>query len=167
MKNDSAAKNKKGEKHEEKGSSDKRYQVEYNREKWDIWLKGCITNDLTCMVVDLIPGSYYRFRVRTINDDGVSEPSPVSEPIFLGAPIEDEVFGLPGGNYPKENHGGPGGRGGRLFNYGHSKPTRRHLSWDNIDTSAVATATTTSMTTMTANESSIPEEDANKSFQGQ
>ncbi len=35
----------------------------------------------------------------------VSEPGPESDPIFLGTPVEDEVFGLPSGNYPKETSG--------------------------------------------------------------
>ena len=36
--------------------SEKRYQVEYNREKWDIWLKGRLTSDLKCTIGDLVPG---------------------------------------------------------------------------------------------------------------
>ena len=75
---------------------DLKYQVEYNREKWDIWLKGRVTGDLEATVTDLIPGSYYRFRVRTVTETGTSEPGAISEQVFLGAPMEDEVFGLPG-----------------------------------------------------------------------
>ena len=62
-------------------------------------LRGCIVRDSNCVLSDLIPGSYYRFRVRAVTKNGiVSEPGPESEPIFLGAPLEDEVFGLPGIN---------------------------------------------------------------------
>ena len=146
---------------------EKRYQVEYNREKWDIWLKGRITSDLKCTIGDLVPGSYYRFRVRTVTDDGVSEAGPESEPVFLGAPVEDEVFGLPGGNYPKEglNRNGRG----RVFNYGHSKPSRRQRSYDHLDSSVTANTETT--TSPPALEPLEAEEDgssvdASKSFQG-
>lgn len=151
--------------------NDKRYQVEYNREKWDIWLKGRITSDLTCTIGDLVPGSYYRFRVRAVSDDGVSEPGPESEPVFLGAPLEDEVFGLPGGNYPKENLNRNGMGRGRVFNYGNSKSTRRQRSWDNLETSTAANIGTTADTLTSTNEPSNTEEetstvDASKSFQG-
>jgi hypothetical protein len=151
---------------------EKRYQVEYNREKWDIWLKGRITSDLKCTIGDLVPGSYYRFRVCTVTDDGVSEPGPESEPVFLGAPVEDEVFGLPGGNYPKEglNRNGIGGRG-RVFNYGNSKPSRRQRSYDHLDTSLAANVEVNALPLTSANEASDTEEDisavdASKSFQG-
>lgn len=50
----------------------------------------------------MFPGSYYRFRVRTVCKSGISEPSKATDRIFIGRPQEDEVFGLPGGNYPKE-----------------------------------------------------------------
>ena len=145
--------------------SEKRYQVEYNREKWDIWLKGRLTSDLKCTIGDLVPGSYYKFRVRTVTDDGVSEPGPESEQVFLGAPVEDEVFGLPGGNYPKEglNRNGIGGRG-RVFNYGNSKPSRRQRSFDHLDSSNAANRPSA------PEPSEIEEEsgnvDATKSFQG-
>jgi hypothetical protein len=36
---------------------------------------------------------------------GISEPSRPSEAVFIGRPLEDELFGLPGGNYPKERPG--------------------------------------------------------------
>ena len=32
---------------------------------------------------------------------GLSGPSGESDSVFLGEPPEDELFGLPGGNYPK------------------------------------------------------------------
>ena len=45
----------------------------------------------------------FHSRIRAVTKNGVvSEPGPHSVPVFLGDPIEDEVFGLPGGNYPKE-----------------------------------------------------------------
>lgn len=85
---------------------DIQYQVEYNRETWDIWLKGCLTKQLSCTLGDLFPGSYYRFRIRSVCKTGISQPSVPTERIFIGRPEEDEVFGLPGGNYPKDgkNH---------------------------------------------------------------
>ena len=61
-----------------------------------------MTKQLSCTLKDLIPGSYYRFRIRSVCKSGISEPSKPSERIFIGRPLEDEVFGLPGGNYPKE-----------------------------------------------------------------
>ena len=151
--------------------SEKRYQVEYNREKWDIWLKGRVTSDLKCTIGDLVPGSYYRFRVRTVTDDGVSEPGPQSEPVFLGAPVEDEVFGLPGGNYPKESMNRNGFGRGRVHNYGNSKPSRRQRSWDHLDSSLTANTETTTLPLTSPNEAFDEEEDkptadANKSFQG-
>ena len=53
--------------------------------------------------------------------------------IFLGRPLEDEVFGLPGGNYPKE-------RGHRnLFHYGSGMKAKRFSSLDKVDSSGAAT----------------------------
>ena len=124
-----------------------------------------MTSDLKCTIGDLVPGSYYKFRVRTVTDDGVSEPGPESEQVFLGAPVEDEVFGLPGGNYPKEglNRNGIGGRG-RVFNYGNSKPSRRQRSFDHLDSSNAANRPSA------PEPSEIEEEsgnvDATKPFQG-
>ncbi len=99
--------------------------------------QGCITSETTCKLTDLFPGSYYGFRVRTLTKCGrISEPSPSSERVFIGTdnlrsshssrlyhflypcqgmPLEDELFGLPGGNYPKER---PSGKPGKLFQYG-------------------------------------------------
>lgn len=54
--------------------------------------------------MDLFPGSYYRFRIKSVSKNGISEPSKPSERVFIGRPLEDELFGLPGGNYPKERH---------------------------------------------------------------
>ena len=55
--------------------------------------------------LDLVPGSYYKFRVRTHTESlGLSAPSGESDSVFLGEPPEDELFGLPGGNYPKSQH---------------------------------------------------------------
>ena len=54
---------------------------------------------------DLVPGSYYKFRVRTHTESlGLSAPSGESDSMFLGEPPEDELFGLPGGNYPKSQN---------------------------------------------------------------
>ena len=83
--------------------------------------QGCLTKQLSCQLKDLFPGSYYRFRVRTVCKSGISEPSNATDRIFIGRPQEDEVFGLPGGNYPKEmTH-----QSRNLFQYGsgikHSK----------------------------------------------
>ena len=163
--------NKKKIKKQATEEGEKRYQVEYNREKWDIWLKGRITSDLKCTIGDLVPGSYYRFRVCTVTDDGVSEPGPESEPVFLGAPVEDEVFGLPGGNYPKESLNRNGVGRGRVFNYGNSKPSRRQRSWDHLDTSLSANVEVNALPLTSANEALDTEEDtsdvdASKSFQG-
>ena len=44
---------------------------------------------------------------------------------FLGRPLEDEVFGLPGGNYPKE-----AGRSRNLFHYGSGMHKKRFSSLD-------------------------------------
>ena len=35
---------------------------------------------------------------------GLSGPSGESDSVFLGEPPEDELFGLPGGNYPKSQN---------------------------------------------------------------
>ena len=61
---------------------------------------------MSCTLGDLFPGSYYRFRIRSVCKTGISQPSVPTERIFIGRPEEDEVFGLPGGNYPKDgkNH---------------------------------------------------------------
>ena len=61
-----------------------------------------MTKQLSCQLTDLFPGSFYRFRIRTACKSGISEPSKATERIFIGRPQEDELFGLPGGNYPKE-----------------------------------------------------------------
>ena len=128
---------------------DLKYQVEYNREKWDIWLKGRVTGDLEATVTDLIPGSYYRFRVRTVTETGTSEPGAISEQVFLGAPVEDEVFGLPGGNYPKESSQLAGQTSSKVFSS--SRPSRpRHLSWNHVDNCEGATVTTAAAATTTA-----------------
>ena len=83
--------------------------------------QGCLTKQLSCQLKDLFPGSYYRFRVRSVCKSGISQPSKATDRIFIGRPQEDEVFGLPGGNYPKEmTH-----QSRNLFQYGsgikHSK----------------------------------------------
>jgi len=57
----------------------------------------------------------------------VSEPGPESEPVFLGTPLEDEVFGLPGNNYPKETSGG------RLVHFGSCRNSKHFGSYSNLD----------------------------------
>ena len=83
-------------------------------------LQGCLTKQLSCTLGDLFPGSYYRFRIRSVCKTGISEPSKPTERIFIGRPEEDEVFGLPGGNYPKEGgkHESRRGANSNLFHYG-------------------------------------------------
>ena len=76
-------------------------------------LQGCLTKQLSCTLGDLFPGSYYRFRIRSVCKTGISQPSEPTERIFIGRPEEDEVFGLPGGNYPKEHQ-----KQNNLFHYG-------------------------------------------------
>ena len=45
---------------------------------------------------DLVPGSYYKFRVRTHTESlGLSAPSGESDSVFLGEPPEDEPAPLP------------------------------------------------------------------------
>ena len=58
---------------------------------------------------------------------------------FLGRPLEDEVFGLPGGNYPKE-----AGRSRNLFHYGSGMHKKRFSSLDKETSSSVAQQLTTS-----------------------
>ena len=66
-------------------------------------LRGCVVEEECCVLSGLIPGSFYRFRIVAFSKNGmISDPGPESDPIFLGQQNEDEIFGLPGGNYPKE-----------------------------------------------------------------
>ena len=81
------------------------------------------------------------------------------------------MFGLPGGNYPKENLNRNGRSKGRVFNYGDAKSTRRQRSWDNLETSTAPNTGTTTLTQASSNEPLNAEEgqstvDASKSFQG-
>lgn len=77
------------------------YHIEYYRDQWQLWLKGSTCSNTHCVLQDLVPGSYYKFRVRIHTRFGLSDPSPESELVLIGTPPEDELFGLPGGNYPK------------------------------------------------------------------
>jgi hypothetical protein len=82
--------------------SDAIYHVEYYRDQWELWLKGKTCKQPSCTLTDLVPGSYYKFRVRThTSGGGLSAPSTQTESIFIGQPQEDEIFGLPGENYSK------------------------------------------------------------------
>ena len=59
--------------------------------------------------------------------------------LSLGRPLEDEVFGLPGGNYPKER-----GQHRNLFHYGSGiKHTKRFSSLDKDLSAASASAGST------------------------
>ena len=71
-------------------------------------------------------------RIRAVTKNGVvSEPGAHSMPVFLGDPVEDEVFGLPGGNYPKEVGGN--GSGKRLHHFGSSRNSKHFGSYSHLD----------------------------------
>ncbi|KAJ8898119.1 hypothetical protein PR048_003479 [Dryococelus australis] len=62
------------------------YIVEYYRLGWNVWLKAATCRQLTTTLSDLIEGSEYRFRVKAENPNGVSDPSPESDVIFIPDP---------------------------------------------------------------------------------
>ena len=48
-----------------------------------MWLKASSTRHNQAVLKELIPGSTYVFRIKAENPYGVSEPGPVSDPIYL------------------------------------------------------------------------------------
>ena len=94
------------------------YIIEYYRDQWQLWLRLKTTIDTHTVVSELIPGSKYKFRVMSaslagirINYSdimgcrsffyyillilGISDPSPASEEVMVGAAADDELFDLP------------------------------------------------------------------------
>ena len=57
--------------------------VEYYREQWQLWLtyKRCQTS--YCEIVDLVPCSWYKFRVRCVSSSGAISPPSKSTPTIL------------------------------------------------------------------------------------
>ncbi|XP_046401617.1 titin isoform X2 [Ischnura elegans] len=62
------------------------YIIEYYRIGWNVWLKGSTSRQISLSMDNLIAGSEYKFRVKAENPYGVSDPSPVSDTIFLPDP---------------------------------------------------------------------------------
>lgn len=62
------------------------YIVEYYRLGWDVWLKASTCRQLTTTLSGLIEGSQYRFRVKAENPYGLSEPSDISDTVFIPDP---------------------------------------------------------------------------------
>ncbi|CAB4059205.1 TTN [Lepeophtheirus salmonis] len=57
--------------HDTDNNSAVRYLIEYYRDQWALWLKAKYSNTSeNILVSDLIPGSYYKFRVKAINNSG-------------------------------------------------------------------------------------------------
>jgi len=73
------------------------YIVEYYRDQWQLWLRMKTCLDTNTVITDLIPGSKYKFRVMSASIAGISEASPESEEVMIGAAPEDELFDLPRG----------------------------------------------------------------------
>ncbi|XP_040580941.1 uncharacterized protein [Lepeophtheirus salmonis] len=76
--------------HDTDNNSAVRYLIEYYRDQWALWLKAKYSNTSeNILVSDLIPGSYYKFRVKAINNSGTSDPSEVSESVMIRGHVED------------------------------------------------------------------------------
>ncbi|XP_068206941.1 protein sax-3-like [Palaemon carinicauda] len=66
-----------------KSSSEQWYVVEYWQKDWEEWRVA--ETDLTeesCLVSNLVPGRTYFFLVRAVNKEGISFPSPWSDPVI-------------------------------------------------------------------------------------
>jgi len=72
------------------------YIVEYYRDQWQLWLRMKTCKDTETVVMDLIPGSKYKFRIMSASIAGISDPSQESEEVMIGVAAEDELFDLPG-----------------------------------------------------------------------
>lgn len=62
------------------------YQSLAGMSSWELASLDMVVNSPRFPVFDLVKGKQYRFRVRSINKYGVSDPSEPSEPISLGKP---------------------------------------------------------------------------------
>lgn len=87
------------------------YIIEYYRDQWQLWLRLKTTIDTHTVVSELIPGSKYKFRVMSASLAGISDPSPASEEVMVGAAADDELFDL-----PSYTRGRSASRLGRRFN---------------------------------------------------
>lgn len=80
---------------EDDGGADvKHYLVEYFRDVWDVWLKAKTTKECQVTIEDLIPGSRYKFRVKSENAYGVSEESEESDAFDVGGVSADPGHSL-------------------------------------------------------------------------
>jgi len=70
---------------EDDGGADvKHYIVEYFRDVWEVWLKAKTTKETIVTIDDLIPGSRYKFRIKSENNYGISNPGDESDPFDVG-----------------------------------------------------------------------------------
>lgn len=75
---------------EDDGGADvKHYIVEYFRDVWEVWLKAKTTKETQVTIDDLIPGSRYKFRIKSENSYGISEPGEESDPFDVGGASSD------------------------------------------------------------------------------
>ena len=63
--------------------------MEYFRDVWEVWLKAKTTKETQVTIDDLIPGSRYKFRIKSENSYGISEPGEESDPFDVGGASSD------------------------------------------------------------------------------
>ena len=56
---------------------------------WEVWLKAKTTKETQVTIDDLIPGSRYKFRIKSENSYGISEPGEESDPFDVGGASSD------------------------------------------------------------------------------
>lgn len=79
---------------EDDGGADvKHYIVEYFRDVWEVWLKAKTTRDTQVTIDDLIPGSRYKFRIKSENVYGISEAGEESDPFDVGSSTSERPNG--------------------------------------------------------------------------
>merc|ERR1719189_1619696 len=77
---------------EDDGGADvKHYIVEYFRDVWEVWLKAKTTKETIVTIDDLIPGSRYKFRIKSENNYGISNPGDESDPFDVGGVSSDRI----------------------------------------------------------------------------
>jgi len=76
------------------GADVKHYIVEYFRDVWDVWLKAKTTKDCQVTIEDLIPGSRYKFRIKSENAYGISDESQESDPFDVHQPASGGAPGI-------------------------------------------------------------------------
>ena len=58
---------------------------------WEVWLKAKTTKETQVTIDDLIPGSRYKFRIKSENSYGISEPGEESDPFDVGGASSDRL----------------------------------------------------------------------------